>query len=867
MVFIQNTSSGYQVIDCNYTSAGSSEGNCKIKVHTMSYGGKTVAISRAKNYVETDTVNLVTNLNYSGKNYLYGTDFSSMDALSWYSRDTDVSTLDIDSVNTHNGYNSLKIVNTVAGEGGKDLAIETLTQGRSGAGYVGDSKSMVLSFWAKATTANTKMYFRWGYEATANTRSVALTTSWAKYTVRMDRTTDYNNWFHPYIDKAGTVWISEMQLEDGTVATDFVPETGGYYQTVSSNYGGNYTLPREPFRAGYTFDGWYTAASGGTQITSSTAVKSGHINAYAHWKEGGRELYLNMYLNYSGKNYLLDSDFSNLNTSAWQSRDTSVATLAVDSTNKHDGYNSLKIVNSAAGSSSKDLAVATATQYTEQGGYVGDNKSMILSFWAKASVSGTKMYFRWAFEPTSDYRSVSLTTSWAKYTVRMDKNPSFGTAIHPYVDRAGTVWIAEVQMEDGTVATDFVPETGGMYERTLSPYGSTYNLPADPIRTGYTFDGWYTAAAGGTKITSSTPVQEGHFVVYAHWKETAASFTVSYDANGGEGAPEAQTKTQGIGLTLSNETPSRAGYTFLGWSTSPDGIVEYEPGETYNTDESVTLYAVWDVRTYTVAYNANGGTGAPNNQIKVHGEELTLSDAIPTRTGYTFKGWATSAGGSVVYAAGATYSTDASVTLYAVWEKNEEPPVTSGAIEIGSATTGPGKEIQIPVSLVNNPGIASFQLDVQYDASILEWTGLEKASIGGTWDAAVGESILWIDADDYTGNGVIFTLTFKVKDDAETGTTTVTVTYDADNVFDENGTNVALAVVPGTITIKTHTPGDINGDGSVNNKDLLWLMKYIKGKDVVVVEEALDVNGDGNRNNKDLLWLMKYLKGKDVVIY
>lgn len=73
-------------------------------------------------------------------------------------------------------------------------------------------------------------------------------------------------------------------------------------------------------------------------------------------------------------------------------------------------------------------------------------------------------------------------------------------------------------------------------------------------------------------------------------------------------------------------------------------------------------------RTFTVSYNANGGTGAPAAQTKTYGTNLTLSSTIPTRAGYAFKGWATSSTGAVAYQAGGTYSANAAVTLYAVWE-------------------------------------------------------------------------------------------------------------------------------------------------------------------------------------------------------
>ena len=73
---------------------------------------------------------------------------------------------------------------------------------------------------------------------------------------------------------------------------------------------------------------------------------------------------------------------------------------------------------------------------------------------------------------------------------------------------------------------------------------------------------------------------------------------------------------------------------------------------------------------YTVKYNANGGSGAPSSQTKWKDQALTLSSTKPTRTGYTFQGWSTSASGSVAYAAGASYTANAAVTLYAVWKAN-----------------------------------------------------------------------------------------------------------------------------------------------------------------------------------------------------
>lgn len=79
-----------------------------------------------------------------------------------------------------------------------------------------------------------------------------------------------------------------------------------------------------------------------------------------------------------------------------------------------------------------------------------------------------------------------------------------------------------------------------------------------------------------------------------------------------------------------------------------------------------------EIQTYTIAYDDNGGSGGPPNQIKVKGTDLILSNTIPVRPGYIFEGWGTSADDTTVdYAAGGTYSKNASITLYAIWKERK----------------------------------------------------------------------------------------------------------------------------------------------------------------------------------------------------
>ena len=204
-------------------------------------------------------------------------------------------------------------------------------------------------------------------------------------------------------------------------------------------------------------------------------------------------------------------------------------------------------------------------------------------------------------------------------------------------------------------------------------YGKTLTLSSTkPTRAGYTFVRWNTSTSNtGTAYSpGGTYTGNAALTLYAIWK--ANTYTVTFNANGGSGAPSAQTKTYGVNLTLSSTRPTRTGYTFLRWSTNSGGTgTTYNPGGTYSANAAVTLYAIWQINTWTVSYNANGGSGQPANQTKTYGTALTLSSTKPTRTGYTFKTWNTSSSGTGTnYSPGGSYTGNAALTLYAIWKIN-----------------------------------------------------------------------------------------------------------------------------------------------------------------------------------------------------
>lgn len=175
-----------------------------------------------------------------------------------------------------------------------------------------------------------------------------------------------------------------------------------------------------------------------------------------------------------------------------------------------------------------------------------------------------------------------------------------------------------------------------------------------------------------------------------------ASYSVTYNANGGSGAPVSQTKWHDETLTLSTTRPTRSGYSFQGWATSSGGSVAYAAGASYKANSAVTLYAVWAASSWTVAYNAAGGTSTPSSQTKNYNVDLTLRDAIThsntsvsytvtydanggsstgatnnkqtatTTTTWTFASWKSSADNKT-YAAKGKYSLNAATTMTAQW--------------------------------------------------------------------------------------------------------------------------------------------------------------------------------------------------------
>ena len=192
------------------------------------------------------------------------------------------------------------------------------------------------------------------------------------------------------------------------------------------------------------------------------------------------------------------------------------------------------------------------------------------------------------------------------------------------------------------------------------------DLPT-PERTDYAFDGWYTKADGGKKVTELSTVKD--VTLYAHWK--LSHYTLTFDSQGGT---EVQPITENIDTPFTSmPITTKTNYVFTGWYTKPEGgirVISVTDGK------SMKLYAHWSEATYVLTFNSNGGDSVP--AIRFAATEGVPADKmpVPVRDGYTFNGWFTATeGGDKVE----SYMTTADATLYAQWTKNDTAKPDDGS--------------------------------------------------------------------------------------------------------------------------------------------------------------------------------------------
>lgn len=412
----------------------------------------------------------------------------------------------------------------------------------------------------------------------------------------------------------------------------------------NSAYG---TLPT-PTRASdaqytYTFAGWYTAATGGTQVTATTKMAAKDTTVYAHWTSNTRSYTVSYKTTYGTLNRTSQSVAYNSKGSC---------TLTMPDNTAEFTYTFVGWYTAANGGGTK----------------VGSELTL-----ETPAITGTVTYYAYVTRSTKSYTHTFNPNGGGTVnpsTITKAYNTALGTL--PTVSRTGYTfvgWFDTSAASGGTQATTTTKVTGtktwyarwsiNSYTFTFDKNGGNtpsataitkeYNtaigtLPtctrsADNTYT-YAFAGWFdtSASSGGTKLTTTTKVTSNK-TWYARWTSTYKNYTVTWDGNGGTPSKSSSSFHYNDALgTL--PTATRTGYTFKGWSTSKTGTVNVST--TTKVTANVTYYAVWTINSYTWTFDANGGTGDTTKTLNYNATLSTLPTASRASTAannYTFAGW------------------------------------------------------------------------------------------------------------------------------------------------------------------------------------------------------------------------------------
>ena len=203
----------------------------------------------------------------------------------------------------------------------------------------------------------------------------------------------------------------------------------------------------------------------------------------------------------------------------------------------------------------------------------------------------------------------------------------------------------------------------------------------------------------GNKEVSGTIGRSGASSVYLPY---VSLYTIKYNMNGGSGSVGNQTKEHGTAIKLATTTSKKTGYAYGGWNTKTDGTgTNYNAGANYTGNGNVTLYAKWNINSYVVTWNANGGSCNKTSQSVNYGSQIGTLPTC-TKSNYTFQGWYTAASGGTKIST--TTTVTKAVTYYAQWKLSEPTYKEVGSMDI-DAGVGLGNNVGIVFKAYKDSGI------------------------------------------------------------------------------------------------------------------------------------------------------------------
>ncbi len=256
------------------------------------------------------------------------------------------------------------------------------------------------------------------------------------------------------------------------------------------------------------------------------------------------------------------------------------------------------------------------------------------------------------------------------------------------ITRSMTLYAEWIPAEEPVVyhTVTFDSNGGSAVQTQVVQSRGTATQPSDPVRTGFTFNGWL---LDGTTYDFTVPVVED-ITLMASWTENTAPIvdrTVSFNVDGGSAAVDSMTVADGSSMTLPAYTGTKSGYAFSGWTYNS---TTFQPGQSFNVTSDVTFKAIWRstapvVTEITVTFNVDGGSRTVPSQTIQSGSAFTFPAYDGTKADCTFGGWAC---GLQIYQPGQSITLTGDVTVKAIWN------TASGGDDSGSGSGDIAEDIK-----------------------------------------------------------------------------------------------------------------------------------------------------------------------------
>jgi uncharacterized repeat protein (TIGR02543 family) len=398
---------------------------------------------------------------------------------------------------------------------------------------------------------------------------------------------------------------------------------------------------------------------------------------------------------------------------------------------------------------------------------------------------------------------------------KVDVNGTFTAAGAVYTTTGGADICSSqgtgVYVQSGTPGTETVT-----YQYTQSGSTVTSHEIAITAAKLHNADGSYTetaSAAAGDTIDYVNGVWGG--------EPAATEYTVTFDANGGEGNMDAQTVPASTDTALTANAFTRTGYTFIGWNTDKDGNgTSYDNEATVNLTEDLTLYAQWQINTYTVTWVDEDGTELEKDENVAYGTTPTYDGSTPTKTGdaqysYTFTGWdpaVSAVTGDITHKAVYTQTVNQYTITWKNWDgtelKTEQVAYGEVPAYTGETPTRVGDAEHTYTFSGWTPEITAVSGDAAYTAVFTDTINTYTVT-WKNWDGTVletDENVEYGTTPEYNGEtptktgDAQYSYTFKGWS-PETDTVTGDITYTA--VFEQTVNQYTITWKNGDIVLKT----------------------------------------------------------------